>query len=77
MSLFSNPHKWAASMVSTWPRFWVFAIALTGLLAYTVYLGAFDGWRSASAVAAFLVVYQLGMLYALRKILMRAPGHWS
>jgi hypothetical protein len=77
VGLFSNPHKWAASMVVTWPRFWTFAVALTGVLAYVVYSAAFEGWRPAAAIAVFLAVYQLGILYALRRILTRAPGQWS
>ena len=77
MSLFSNPHKWAASMVSTWPRFWAFAVVLTGILAFVVYSASTEGWRVAWSLAVFLAVYQLGMLYALRRILLSAPGKWT
>lgn len=77
MSLFNNPHQWAASMVATWLRFWFFAAFLAGALAYLVYLASSRGVGAAWGLAFFLAVFQLGTLYALRKILLGPPRQWS
>ncbi len=77
MSLFSNPHQWAAEMVKTWPRFWLFAVFLSAVLAAIVNFAASGGWRAAWGLVLFIGMYQLGMLYALRKILCGPPRTWS
>ena len=69
MTLFTNPHRWASSMVSSWLRFWIFAIFLTVTLALAVHTASSGAANAAWGMVVFLSVYQLGMLYALRRIL--------
>ncbi|MGE5095394.1 MAG: hypothetical protein ACM3SO_09665 [Betaproteobacteria bacterium] len=76
MSLFTNPHQWAASMVATKARFWVFAIALSAFLALLVEIAATSGVRAAWGLAIFIGAFQIGMLYALRQILTGPPKPW-
>jgi len=73
MGLFTNPHQWAASMVGTWARFWLFAVALSVFLVVLVQLAASEGIRAAWELAFFIGAFQLGMLYALRRILTEPP----
>jgi diacylglycerol kinase family enzyme len=72
--LFGSPIQWSASVASTWLRFWFFACAMTGLLAWVVYLAAFEGWRSALGVALLLALYQLMFLYAMRRMYLQITG---
>jgi hypothetical protein len=76
MSLFTNPHQWAASMVGTWLRFWLFAVALTAFLVILVDVASQGGFRAAWGFVFFISVYQIGMLYALRRILTEPPRQW-
>ena len=76
MGLFTNPHQWASSMVATWPRFLSFAVILSAFLGLLVHIAASEGVRAALGLAIFIGALQLGMLYALRRILVAsAPGH--
>jgi hypothetical protein len=75
MSLFTNPHQWAASMVGTWTRFWLCAVLLTVLLTMLVDV-ARRGGIAAWGFVFFIAAYQVGMLYALRRILTEPPRQW-
>jgi hypothetical protein len=66
--LFSSPVQWSGSVVKTWMRFWLFAVAMIAVIAVVVYLAAFDGWRAALGAAIFLAMYQLMFLYAMRRM---------
>jgi hypothetical protein len=83
MSLFTNPHQWAASMVGTWPRFWLFAVGLSALLFMLADVaGHGSGIRAAWGFVLFIAAYQIGMLYALRRILTASDSvqrfdHWG
>ena len=74
MSLFHDPIKWSGSIVSSWLRFWGFALFLVFALVFAVYSAAFEGWRSALGVTFFLAGFQLMMLYALRRLFLKASG---
>jgi hypothetical protein len=76
MGLFTNPHQWASSIVATWPRFLSFAIILSAFLALLVQIAAAGQVRAALGLAVFIGALQLGMLYALRRILVASgQGH--
>ena len=74
MSLFHDPIKWSGSMVSSWLRFWCFSLFFVFALAFAVYSAAFEGWRSALGITFFLAAFQLMMLYALRRLFLKASG---
>jgi len=76
VSLFANPHQWAASMVATWTRFWGFAIVLSAFLAALVAIAASSGVGAAWGLALFIGAFQIGMLYALRRILTGPAQPW-
>ena len=76
MSLFTNPHQWAASMVGTWTRFWLFAVVLSAFLFMLVDVAGHGGIRAAWGFVFFIAAYQIGMLYALRRILTEPPRQW-
>ncbi len=54
MGLVGNPIRWSASIVSTWPRLWLFSLAFIAIIAFIVYQSATYGWRAALGPAIFL-----------------------
>jgi hypothetical protein len=73
--LFSTPLKWSQPMVSTWPRFWTFAVVLTAIVGGVVYSAAFEGWRAALGMAIFSAAFQVMLLYALRRLFLQITEH--
>ncbi|MFZ6800652.1 hypothetical protein [Undibacterium sp. Di24W] len=74
MSLFQDPIRWSGFMVSSWFRFSCVSLFFVFALAFAVYSAALDGWRSALGITFFLAGFQLSMLYALRRLFLKASG---
>jgi len=72
--LFNDPNKWVASIVSSWYRFWFFAMALIGFLVYTVDSAVSSGWHAVWGAVFFLGAFQLMFLYALKQLHRRPPS---
>ena len=69
-----DPLKWAAAMVSSWTRLCLFGLFFVAFLTYVVIAAATYGWRSALSGIFFLSGFQLLILYALRRMVLRARG---
>ena len=67
-NLISDPIGWTGKMVSSRPRFAVFAVFFVLLVGMTVYIAASRGWYTAMGFAVFLAAFQLYFLYALRRL---------
>ena len=69
-----DPVKWSASMVSSWTRLFLFGFIFLAFLIYVAVHAAENGWRSALFVIFFLSFFQLSILYALRRLVLRVRG---
>ena len=74
MNVFQDPLKWSASIVSSWVRFSACGAFFVVALAYTVHVAASSGWRPAMGIVVFLAAFQLLILYALRRLFLKALG---
>jgi len=74
MSLVQDPLKWSASMVSSWVRFWIISVFFVLALVYTVNMAASWGWQAAMGIVFFLAAFQIQILYALRRLFLKASG---
>jgi hypothetical protein len=74
VSLRNDPVKWSAQAVSTWPRLLFLWVLLLGMIGGIVFIAADSGLRSGLAAATFLALFQLMLLYALRRLLLRVQG---
>lgn len=72
--LFTNPRTWAQSAVGTWWRFGFIALANAGFIATAVYVAAESGLRAGLSAALMPLVFQLCLLYALRRMYRQATG---
>ena len=61
-------------MVSTWSRFWLFAVFFVVFLAYIVVTAARDGWQSTMGAVFFLASFQVMTLYSLRRLYLKQLG---
>ncbi|HVE89383.1 MAG TPA: hypothetical protein VNA44_06740 [Burkholderiaceae bacterium] len=67
-SLLTDPVGWSGSMVKSSFRFATFAIFFAVVLLVIVYVAEIRGWRGALGPAIFLGLFQLYLLYALRRL---------
>jgi hypothetical protein len=75
IGLFGDPIAWSGSMVRTWPRFGLFGLFFTILLAFMIFQAAHWGWRAPLGLGISLGMFQLMILYALRRLFLRvSPG---
>ena len=70
-SIVNPPDEWIEGVAGTTTRMWIFFGMLAGGMASVVYTTATQGWRSAVVLALLMVVLQLSVLAALRKVLRR------
>ena len=69
-----DPLGWSASMVGSWVRLCLYALFFAAFLIYTVVDAAASGWRSSLGSMFFLSILQVQILYALRRLVLRAQG---
>jgi hypothetical protein len=70
--LFHDPVAWSGSVVRTWLRFGLFVLFFALLIAFMIYQASHFGWRGAWGLGIFLGMFQLQMLYALRRLFLKS-----
>jgi hypothetical protein len=72
--LFADPRAWTKSAVGTWWRFAFVAIMLSGLFVAAVFIAAESGLRSGLSAVVGPIVFQIFVLYALRRMYRQSTG---
>ena len=74
MALRDNPLEWSYAAVGTWPRFYLFAAFQVLLVSMVVYFAAFERWQTAIGPSLIVIINQLYVAYALRRLVIASKG---
>ncbi len=74
MSLIKNPVKWSDGLVGSWGLFAGTAVGLVVFTGAFISMTANGGLSGSILTVAILATWQVMMLYAIRRLLMRVEG---
>lgn len=74
MSLFKNPVKWSGDIVGNWGLFVGTAVGMVVFTGVFISNTANDGLRGSILAIAVVATWQVMMLYAMRRLLMKVEG---